>query len=467
MIDLISERVGGQILECNDQFFAEAENLIKATDPVWKEGDYTDRGKWMDGWETRRRRDTGHDWCVVSLGIPGLIRQVVVDTSHFTGNFPEEFSLDASPGNDVWDQVIEKTRLEGDSSATFSVDYPHRVVAVRLNIYPDGGVARLRVEGEPVPGMSEVCPDEPSDLVSAKLGGTWLEASDFHYSSPANLLLPTDSAGMWDGWETRRRRGPGHDWATFRLGLRGTVESILVDTRHFKGNSPGWVSVELSDDGETWEMVAERVEVTPDRQNEVSLADPRSAGYLRLSTHPDGGVARLRVLGRPDREAAGEARLTYLNSLFEEAARGFFFTACSAPRWVDQMTAARPYESLDGLLDAAQSSFSQLREPDWLSAFAAHPRIGERGGTTENREQAGTASATREVLNDLIEVNRAYEDRFGFTYIVYATGKSATEMLEIAKGRLGNERSAEIEVAGEEQRKITQTRLRRMLCQEP
>lgn len=467
MIDLVSERVGGQILEYNDQFFAEAENLIKATDPVWKEGEYTDRGKWMDGWETRRRRDTGHDWCVISLGIPGLIRRVVVDTSHFTGNFPEEFSLDASPGNDVWDEVIERTRLEGNSVATFGVDYSHRVVAVRLNIYPDGGVARLRVEGEPIPGMSEVCPDGPADLVSAKLGGVWLDASDYHYSPPSNLLLPTSSAGMWDGWETRRRRGPGHDWASFRLGLRGTVESVVVDTRHFKGNSPGWVSVELSDDGEIWDMVAEQVEVGPDRQNDVQLSAPQAAAFVRLSTHPDGGVARLRVLGRPDRAAASRAGLTYLNSLFEEAARGFFLTACSAPRWVDQMTEARPFGSLDEILDTAQSAFSRLREPDWLSAFAAHPRIGERGGSTENREQAGTASATREVLNDLIDVNRAYEERFGFTYIVYATGKSATEMLEIARGRLRNDRSTEIDVAGEEQRKITETRLRRMLCQEP
>ena len=130
------------------------------------------------------------------------------------------------------------------------------------------------------------------------------------------------------------------------------------------------------------------------------------------------------------------------------------------------MTAARPYDSLDNVLDTARHAFAQLREPDWLSAFAAHPRIGERGGSTENREQAGTASATREVLNDLIEVNRAYEEQFGFTFIVYATGKTAIEMRDIARGRLDNDRSKEIEVAGEEQRKITETRLRRMLCQE-
>lgn len=466
MIDLLSERVGGEVVECNDEFFAEAANLIKTSEPVWKEDLYTDRGKWMDGWETRRRREPGHDWCVLSLGIPGLIRKVTIDTAHFTGNYPEEFSIDASPGNDVWSEVIPKTGLKGDSKAYFEIDHPHRVVAVRLNIYPDGGVARLRLEGEPIPAMQVVCPDGLTDLVAASLGGEWLEASDYHYSSPANLLLPTESAGMWDGWETRRRRGPGHDWATFRLGLPGLVESVTVDTSHFKGNSPGWVSVEISEGDEGWTTALNEAEVEPDLVNEIPLSEPSHASFVRLLLHPDGGVARLRVLGRPDREAAGAIRLRYLNCLSEEAARGFFFTTCVTRRWVEEMVAGRPYETIPAILDQANDAFDRLEEPDWLQAFAGHPRIGERGGETENREQAGTATASREVLRDLIAVNRDYEDRFGFTYIVYATGKTASEMLAIARKRVENDRSTEIATAAAEQRKITETRLRRMLCQE-
>ena len=466
MIDLISERVGGEVVECNDEFFAEAVNLIKAEEPVWKEDLYTDRGKWMDGWETRRRREPGHDWCVVSLGIPGLIERVAVDTSHFTGNYPEEFSLDASPGNDVWSELIPRTTLEGDANATFEVESPHRVAAVRLNIYPDGGVARLRVEGKPIPSMHIVCPDGPTDLVDARLGGEWLDASDYHYSPPSNLLLPTSSAGMWDGWETRRRRGTGHDWATFRLGLPGMVESFVVDTTHFKGNSPGWVSIDLSADGVEWVTGVDEEPVSADSVNEVALAEPAHARYVRLSLHPDGGVARFRILGRPDLDAAGSLRLEYLNSLFEEAARGFFFTTCVAKRWVEEMVASRPYESTDSVLQRVGAVFDTLDEDDWLQAFAGHPRIGERGGETENREQAGTASASREVLRDLVDVNRRYEVKFGFTYIVYATGKTAAEMLSIARARLENDRSAEIATAATEQRRITETRLRRMLCQE-
>jgi len=466
MIDLLSERVGGQILACNDEFFAEAANLINARDPVWKDGEYTDRGKWMDGWETRRRRDAGHDWCVASLGIPGRLRRVIVDTSYFTGNYPEEFSLDASPGGDVWSEVIPRTPLEGDSSAYFEVGYPHRVVAVRLNIYPDGGVARLRVEGEPIPGMQEVCPEGATDLAAAAIGGRWLEASDFHYSPPSNLLLPTESAGMWDGWETRRRRGPGHDWASFRLGLPGVVDAVVVDTTHFKGNSPGWVSLDVSKDGDEWTTVVDHSAVAPDQPNEIHLEAPASAGYVRLSLHPDGGIARFRVFGVPDVAAAGAARLDYLNSLFEEAARGSFLTACVSHRWVDHMTGARPFESVEAVLSEAELGFASLREADWLQAFAAHPRIGDLGGPTENREQSGTATASREILNDLVEVNRKYEEKFGFTYIVYATGKTAEAMLGIARERLGNDRSTEIAIAAAEQRMITRTRLSRMLCQE-
>lgn len=465
-MDLLSERVGGRVVECNDEFFADASNLLKISDPVWMQDEYTDRGKWMDGWETRRRREPGHDWVVLALGIPGSIGRVTLDTSHFTGNFPDEFSLDISPGDDVWRELLPRTAVQGDTVIAYDVVDPHRVTEVRLNIYPDGGVARLRVEGDPIPNMELVCPGDPTDLAAAALGGGWLDASDHHYSSPSNLLLPTDPAGMWDGWETRRRRGPGYDWATFRLGLPGTVESVMVDTRYFKGNCPGWISVELSEDGEEWLLAIEETEVDPDSLNEVPLSEPLPAGYVRLSLHPDGGLARLRVLGKPDGEPAGDARVRYLNSLFEEAARGFFLTTCVATRWVDAMVAGRPYDSVEAILRRVEDVFDSLDESDWLQAFAGHPRIGDRGNETENREQAGAVTASREILRDLVEVNRRYEEKFGFTYIVYATGRTASEMLAIALQRLESDRTEEIVAAADEQRKITETRLLRMLCQE-
>jgi allantoicase len=467
MIDLISERVGGKIVACNDEFFAPADNLISAHAPVAND-DYTDRGKWMDGWETRRRREPGHDWMIVALGIPGRIRSVTVDTSYFTGNYPESFSLDAAGGEDPegeWVEIIPRTGLEGASVAEFAVDDPHRVVMVRLNIYPDGGVARLRVDGEPIPAFDQVCPEGEIDLASAVVGGEAIDASDLHYSPPSNLLRPGTSAGMWDGWETKRRRDDGNDWVTVRLGMRGAVQRLVVDTSHFKGNAPGWVSADLSEDGTSWARVVDRVPVSPHEKNKVDM-DGSTGRYLRLSIHPDGGLARLRVLGRPDRAAAGAKRLVYLNSLFDGMAEHFFHTACASSAWVHEMVRIRPFAAIEDVFAHGEQVFASMTEPDWLEAFDGHPRIGERGDVTANREQAGTATASRETIRELIDVNRRYEDKFGFTYIVYATGKTADEMLAIARERLENDRAQEIANAAAEQRRITATRLGRMLCQE-
>ena len=472
MTDLASSTVGGRIVSFNDEFFAEAENLLKPSKPVWQEDLYNDRGKWMDGWETRRRREPGHDWCVIALGIPGAINRVTVDTSYFTGNYPEAFSLQACgvESDDgleeaEWVEVIARSALTGNATATHDLDAPHRVTYIRLNIFPDGGVARLRVEGDPIPSMGDVCPDNGStDLASSLVGGLALEASDAHYSDPSNLLRPTEPAGMWDGWETKRRRGPGHDWASFRLGLAGTVETVVVDTRHFKGNSPGWVSIGLSEDGENWHETVTRVEVEAHLVNTISVAEPTSARFIRLEIHPDGGVARLRVMGSPDHEDATSLRLGYLNSLFDADARRFFKAACAATAWVETLSAARPFPDLDSVLVRATTAFDALDERDWLEAFAGHPRIGERGDAAANREQAGASEAPEAVLRALAEANRVYEERHGFTYIVHASGKTASEMLEIARVRLDNSRKAEIANAADEQRAITETRLRQMLC---
>lgn len=468
MIDLVSERVGGEVLSFTDEFFAPAERLIRAEDPVAND-EYTDRGKWMDGWETRRRREPGHDWVVIKLGIPGRIRRVTVDTSHFTGNYPEQFSLEGSgisdPEEAEWVELIPTTGLSKDALAEFGVDDLHRVELIRFNIFPDGGVARLRIEGDAIPAMPLVCSDDLVDLAVSSVGGEVIDASDLHYSHPSNMLRPVSSAGMWDGWETKRRRDDGHDWVVVELGLSGSVQRLVVDTTHFKGNAPGWVSAEVSDDRMSWTLVANRIPVSADQVNIVEM-DGSAGSYLRLSIHPDGGVARLRVLGTPSPDSAVAKRVEYLDALFPQAARRFLSTACDSPRWVDAMMARRPFGSAEGVHAAAEAVFAGLTENDWLEAFAGHPRIGERGDATANREQAGAASASRETIHELSAVNRRYEDKFGFTYIVYATGKTAEQMLAIARERLGNDRRQEIGNAAGEQRQITATRLRRMLCQE-
>lgn len=477
MVDLASARYGGEVVWCNDEFFAPVSNLISPAAPVWKEGEFTEHGKWMDGWETRRRRDEGHDSCVIRLGLPGIVQSVTVDTSYFTGNYPESFSLEACgvPPERLdeaeWVEIVGRTPLQGDSVATFEVSDPHRVTHVRFNIYPDGGVARLRIEGTPIPSRDRVCPDRgPIDLAEATLGGRCVEASDAHFSSPANLVSPSQPEGMWDGWETARRRGPGHDWAVVDLGLPGTVEAVDVDTRFFKGNAPGWVQLEAHRDGD-WVPVCDRVAVEADAVNPLELPRPVRTDRLRLNIFPDGGVARLRVWGRPEPEAVAAVRMRYLDSLFPQDARAFFATACAAAVWIEAMVAGRPYRRPGRVMQAADEAFGRLEPDDWRQAFAAHPRIGERHGSQtrdgeamSHSEQSGVDPSAVDTLAALQEVNRLYEEKFGFTYIVRAAGRTADEMLEMARARLENDLEEEIRVAADQQKQITLLRLRRMLC---
>jgi allantoicase len=312
LVDLASETFGGRAVEANDEFFAEKENLLKNSDAVFIVDKYTDRGKWMDGWETRRRRTPGHDWCVVQLGLQGVVRRVIVDTRHFSGNHPEACSIDGlRVGSEEWVEILPRSLLKGDSSNVFEIHEPAVFHSVRLNIYPDGGVARLRVLGEPQFDWASIhSSQQPIDLVSAVRGGVPLACSDRYFSDPANLLMPGESTHMGDGWETRRRRGPGHDWVVLRLGHRGTIRTADVDTSHFKGNYPAACSIEACDlhdasepdtgdwDAVEWTEILGRQGLTADTKHSFGVTE-QVATHVRFHIYPDGGVARLRLLGHP------------------------------------------------------------------------------------------------------------------------------------------------------------------------
>jgi allantoicase len=257
-IDLAAERLGGRVIDANDEFFAQKENLLKAATPVWIADKYTEVGKWMDGWETRRRRTPGHDWCIVKLGLPGIVHGVVVDTTHFKGNYPEHCELEScAVGSDPsakqltdtatsWSKLLPKSPLAGDTQNRFAVSCPNRVTHLRFKIYPDGGVARLRVHGEVLPEWAAIeRATGEIDLAAVEHGGLVIDSSDMFFGSRNNLILPGRSTGMHDGWETRRRRGPGHDWCVVLLGAAGTVRRIEVDTSYFKGNFPESCSLEV------------------------------------------------------------------------------------------------------------------------------------------------------------------------------------------------------------------------------
>jgi allantoicase len=321
LADLASSRVGGRAIATNDEFFAPKSNLLKSEPAIFVPGKFTSRGKWMDGWESRRRRTPGHDWCIVALGMRGVVRGVNVDTHHFTGNFPSHCSIEAIDSakplprsvqqaeGSPWTLLLPKAGLTGNSDNFFAVDNDQPWTHVRLNIFPDGGVARLRVFGEVSVDWRRVAPrGRAADLASIKNGGLVLGASDMHFGARDNMIMPGRAKNMGDGWETRRRRGPGHDWAIVRLGAPGTISRLEIDTNHFKGNYPESASVEgclapgASLDSLTsaqWTEILPRIKLRPHHRHllekELHRAGPVS--HVRLNIFPDGGISRLRVYG--------------------------------------------------------------------------------------------------------------------------------------------------------------------------
>lgn len=488
LLDLASERVGGHVLAANDDFFAPKENLIKAAKPVWVEDKYTDRGKWMDGWESRRRRTPGHDWCILQLGIPGVLSQVVVDTSYFRGNFPESCSLEACAieqsnvelaGGTPWAEVLPRSPLRGDSLNAFAINDAHRYTHLRLNIFPDGGVARLRAFGEAIPELERsLNTSDLSDLAALHQGGRILDCSDKFFSAPQNLLMPDASTGMHDGWETKRRRGPGHDWVTIKLGIAGTIQAIEVDTSFFKGNFPESCSVEVcsvesgaSNGSCSWHELLPRTTLTADSMHRFEIVAPQQATHVRFNIYPDGGVARLRIYGVPDRKALTETRLRWLNSLPDYAARSVLLNCCGSLKWATSMMQRRPFSDSSQLLDQHTAACEGLTPDNWKEAFAAHPKIGEDRDTISSgqahrwsqQEQSAAATAPLQVRNALQRRNQEYHERFGYIFIVCASGKSAEEMLTMLTERLRNDPERELQAAAGEQRKITKLRLKKLI----
>lgn len=336
--DLASRRFGGSVVLATDEFFAAKENLIKPEPPTFTPGTFGPKGQVYDGWETRRHRAPDHDHAIVRLGLPGVARGVVVDTAHFAGNHPPEISVEGceaaghQAGPDEltgWFPLVPRSAVSGDAQTAFPVTVDRRITHVRLCIYPDGGVARLRVYGEVVP--------EPLafalgvlDLAALENGGLAVEASDAFYGSPQNLLAPGPARTMGEGWETRRRRDAGHDWVVVRLAARGTIRLAEIDTTNFLGNAPksaalygtdanrpgtrldiaatatssddGFPAVRYRSEGlgETdWRGLLPAAALQPDTRHRFLIDSPTPVTHVKLEVYPDGGLARLRLWGSP------------------------------------------------------------------------------------------------------------------------------------------------------------------------
>lgn len=314
LIDLAAERVGGRTLAANDAFFASEENLLKPGRGVFIPDKYTERGKWMDGWETRRRRTPGHDWCIIKLGLPGLIKGVDIDTNHFLGNHPAYAALDACVASDDatdgfdWTEILHRSPLRPGSQNLFSLNSSQRWTHVRLRIFPDGGVARLRVYGEVVPDWTSYADDARLDLAAMAQGGQAVACSDMFFSDMRNLIRPGASINMGDGWETKRRRGPGHDWVIIKLGHPGLIDAVTVNTTHFKGNYPDRCSIDacyapdqtldaLTWPEVTWTEIHPAAKLQADSSHPLTVENGGPWTHVRLNIFPDGGISRMRVWG--------------------------------------------------------------------------------------------------------------------------------------------------------------------------
>jgi len=318
LINLASPKLGSTTIEANDEFFAPLERLLSDKDPIFVDGKYDNHGKWMDGWETRRRRKPGFDWALIKLGSSGIISEVNFDTSYFTGNYPPQASLygcysenKPSIDSNEWFSIIPKINLGPDKHNNFKSITNNIVNWIKLEIHPDGGIARLRLYGEVFTNWENYNSNDILEVSSLKLGGKILYYNNAHYGDVNSLLTDGRGKNMGDGWETRRRRSPGNDWITIALCKDAQINSLEIDTAFFKGNYPDMCSVQacyidkntkFSDEKiyDNWTLILDKEKLFADKIHQFKkelINTDKIFNHIRLNIFPDGGVSRFRVFG--------------------------------------------------------------------------------------------------------------------------------------------------------------------------
>ncbi len=221
LTNLADARIGAEILECSDEFFAEAKRMLQFETPVFIEDKFDEHGKWMDGWETRRKRHAGYDWAIIKLAVSGQIQALDIDTTFFSGNYPASAAVQAcyAPDGNLdqaeWISILENNVLGPSQHHIFQISAKQIFTHVRLNIYPDGGIARFKVYGQVKIDLQDR--DQVLDVLALEHGGRVVAYSDAHFGHPRNLINPGRGINMGDGWETKRRRAPGFDWCILAL----------------------------------------------------------------------------------------------------------------------------------------------------------------------------------------------------------------------------------------------------------
>jgi allantoicase len=501
LVELSGRKYGSSVMYATDDYFAEKDNLLNPEPAVFLDGKYTHRGKWMDGWESRRKRVAGHDFAIIRLGLPGVVSGVIVDTAFFRGNYPQACSIEGVylSGNPtvedllspslIWHEVAPRTDLQGDHRNAIVVENAPLVTHLRLHIYPDGGVARLRVHGHviaPPRALGRVGFEPEIDLASVELGASVVSCNDMFFGSRHNLISPGRAETMGDGWETKRSRKSAADWAILKLGARGSVHRVLVDTLHFRGNFPESVALDGIDmkpekdgscpnpsdsiavDDSKWTPILARTKLQEhtlhDYEDAVHVGGPFT--HVRARIWPDGGISRMRLYGRVAADDKANASLRFINALTKDARACMLHPCAGVATWSNAVAAAAPFLTLEELFVASDKAFALLSREDWLSAFSSHPRIGERkADATAMGEQAkaqADAAAQGDLANKLAELNRAYEAKFGRVFLICATGLPLATIVEEATRRLAGSDEDEFKTACLEHQKICALRLRKL-----
>ncbi|MGR2920165.1 allantoicase [Acinetobacter guillouiae] len=313
--NLADPRIGTKVLECSDDFFAEAQRMLQFNPPIFVEDKFDDHGKWMDGWETRRKRHAGYDWAIVKLGVAGKITAFDIDTTFFTGNYPASASIEAcyAPNGDLsnalWQPILDNSVLGPSQHHIFDIKNSAVFTHVRLNIFPDGGIARFRVYGEVQIQIQDR--QRTLNLLALENGGRVIAYSDAHFGHPRNLINPNRGINMGDGWETKRRRAPGFDWCILALGQSGVIEKIEIDTAHFKGNFPAQVSIQaiyienatdpqLIPQSMFWPFLLNAQDMQMDHIHDyvADILNHEKISHIRVNMIPDGGISRIRLWGK-------------------------------------------------------------------------------------------------------------------------------------------------------------------------
>ena len=315
LIDLAQPRLGTKIIYKTDDFFASANRIINPANPVFKEGVFDNHGKWMDGWESRRKRTSGHDYIILKLGKPGKISKIDVDTSHFNGNQPAMVSVEGTQfisrkiNQSKWTTILPKKKVKADSHHFFSVKNKQIFTYIKFNIFPDGGVARLRLYGSIA--KSKKLKNKKINLASLLDGASIIACNNEHFGKAENILAPGKAKNMGDGWETRRRRDKGHDWLIINSIDGGAIDKIEISTHHFKGNFPNHCSIQAAylpaksskqivNSSNKWKYLLKNTKLSANKTHRFknSLMKKDKINHIKINIFPDGGISRFRIFGK-------------------------------------------------------------------------------------------------------------------------------------------------------------------------